>query len=152
MENRLGMNCPLGYILAMEGTDPILSPKQVVGWWEQGLRVASVCHFGLGVYSNGTGREGGLTERGPDLLKAMAEVGMILDLHIRQTKLSGRLWICIQGSCWPVNNCRALVPGCRQFSDDQIRAILDRDGVIGVALDIWMLYPDFVERVTPNTV
>jgi membrane dipeptidase len=50
------------------------------------------------------------------------------------------------------NNCRTLVPGCRQFSDEQIRAILQRDGVIGVALDIWMLYPEFKEGITLNTV
>jgi membrane dipeptidase len=50
------------------------------------------------------------------------------------------------------NNCRALVPGDRQFSDDQVRAIADHGGVIGVALDAWMLYPGWVKGETPNTV
>ena len=40
-------------------------------------------------------------------------------------------------------NCRSIVPGERQFSDDQIRCILERNGIIGGALDTWMLYPDF---------
>jgi membrane dipeptidase len=39
------------------------------------------------------------------------------------------------------NMCRALVPGDRQFSDDQIRALIDRGAVIGMALDAWMLHP-----------
>ena len=39
------------------------------------------------------------------------------------------------------NMCRALVPGDRQFSDEQIRALIERDAVIGMALDAWMLLP-----------
>jgi membrane dipeptidase len=38
-------------------------------------------------------------------------------------------------------NCRELVPGERQFSDQQILLLLERDGVLGVALDNWMLLP-----------
>ena len=33
------------------------------------------------------------------------------------------------------------MPHNRQFSDDQIRALVSRGAVIGVALDAWMLYP-----------
>ena len=47
------------------------------------------------------------------------------------------------------NNCRALVPGDRQFTDDQIRKIIERDGVIGSA---WMLYPGWTKGETFNTV
>jgi len=148
-----GTDRTLGYILAMEGADPILSPAHVSWWWERGLRVLGVCHFGLGVYAHGTGREGGLTSRGPDLLRAMDEVGMILDLtHLADQAFWEALELYKGAVLASHNNCRALVPGCRQFSDEQIRAIIQRDGVIGAALDIWMLYPGFVEEVTPNTV
>jgi membrane dipeptidase len=41
-------------------------------------------------------------------------------------------------------NCRALVPHQRQFSDDQIRAVIERDGVLGAALDTWMIKPAWV--------
>ena len=37
-------------------------------------------------------------------------------------------------------NCRAIVPGERQFPDDQLRAVIRRGGVIGVSMDSWMLY------------
>jgi membrane dipeptidase len=37
------------------------------------------------------------------------------------------------------SNCRALVPHQRQFSDEQLRAIVERGGVVGAALDAWML-------------
>jgi membrane dipeptidase len=38
------------------------------------------------------------------------------------------------------HNCRALVPGDRQLTDGQIRQLVARGAVIGVALDAWMLY------------
>ena len=41
------------------------------------------------------------------------------------------------------NNCRALVPHQRQFSDEQLRAIFARGGVIGAAFDIWMVTPNW---------
>jgi membrane dipeptidase len=50
------------------------------------------------------------------------------------------------------NNCRALVPGDRQYSDEQIKAIVQRGGVIGAVLDAWMLYPDWVKEVTQPSV
>ncbi|MGH2388730.1 MAG: membrane dipeptidase, partial [Chloroflexota bacterium] len=43
-----------------------------------------------------------------------------------------------------------LVPHQRQFDDDQIRAIVARDGVIGVALDVWMLAPGWTHGVSTN--
>ena len=41
-----------------------------------------------------------------------------------------------RGPVWASHsNCRALVPHQRQFSDEQLKAIFARDGVIGAALD-----------------
>lgn len=139
----------LGFILAMEGADPIISPEWVGWWWEQGLRVVSLSHYGLSTYAHGTGTEGGLTSLGRPLLRAMDDIGLILDL----THLSDQsFWEALEAFNGPVmashNNCRALVPGDRQFSDEQLQAIIERDGVMGVALDAWMLYPDWVKGET----
>jgi membrane dipeptidase len=144
---------PLGFILSMEGADPIAWPGQVASWWDDGLRVVGLSHYGISAYAHGTGTEGGLTEQGRALLREMDAVGMILDL----THLSDlAFWQAIdrfQGAVLAShNNCRALVPGDRQFSDDQVRAIAGRGGVIGVALDAWMLYPGWVKGETSNTV
>jgi membrane dipeptidase len=48
------------------------------------------------------------------------------------------------------NNCRALVPGDRQFSDEQIRRIVERGGVIGVVCDNWMLLSGWKTGTTPR--
>ncbi len=147
-------NTPLGFLLAMEGADPIVGPEQVESWWQAGLRMIGVTHYGVGVYAHGTSTEGGFKPEGRKLLQAMDSVGMILDLsHLSEPAF----WEALELYQGPVvashNNCRALVPGDRQFSDEQLKAVFERDGVIGVALDAWMLYPHWIKGVTaPNVV
>ena len=40
------------------------------------------------------------------------------------------------------------IPGQRQLNDHQIRRLIERDAVIGVALDAWMLYPNWIKGTT----
>ena len=144
---------PLGFILSMEGADPIVWPEQVASWWQDGLRVVSLSHYGVSAYAHGTGTNGGLNDLGRALLREMDSAGMILDLsHLSEPAF----WEALDHFEGPVlashNNCRALVPGDRQFSDDQLKAMIDRGGVMGVALDAWMLYPRWVKGETSNSV
>lgn len=142
---------PIGYIFAMEGGDPIEYPEQVADWYGQGLRVVGPAHYGPSAYAYGTGSSGGLKPAGRELIQIMRSLGMILDVtHLAEESF----WEALELFDGPVlashNNCRALVPGDRQFSDDQIRALIVRDAVIGVAFDTWMLIPDWVEGATPH--
>lgn len=144
-------SAPLGYILSMEGADPILSPQDVFEWWESGLRVVGLSHYGVSAYAHGTGTTGGLTARGVELLKALDEVGMVLDVaHLADEAF----FQVVEHFKLPVLashcNCRALVPNQRQLSDEQIRRLIQRDSVIGSAFDCWMLLPDYVPGETPN--
>ena len=133
---------PLGFVLSMEGADPILTPDQLEEWWNLGLRLLGPTHYGPGRYAGGTGTELGLTELGPPLLREMARLGILLDM----THFSDQaFWEALTHYDGPVlashNNCRALVRHQRQFSDAQLEAIIDRDGVVGAAFDAWMLKP-----------
>ena len=150
---------PLGFVISMEGADPILQPDQLEEWVGGGLRLLGLTHYGPGRYAGGTGTELGLTELGPPLLSEMQRLGVTLDL----THCSDQaFWEALEHYEGLVlashNNCRALVPHQRQFSDEQLRAIFERDGVIGAAFDAWMLQPGWVsgqstnEAVTLNTV
>ncbi len=150
---------PLGFVVSMEGADPILKPDQLEEWFGGGLRLLGLTHYGPGRYAGGTGTELGLTELGPPLLAEMERLGVTLDL----THCSDQaFWEALDHYDGLVlashNNCRALVPHQRQFSDEQLRAIFERDGVIGAAFDAWMLQPGWVsgqstnEAVTLNTV
>ena len=79
----------------------------------------------------------------------MEKAGIVLDL----THLADQaFWEALDNFSGPVlashNNCRALVPHQRQFTDEQLNAIIARNGVVGAALDAWMLYPDWIKGET----
>ena len=141
------LRTPPGLIIAMEGADPIVAPSQAERWFADGLRTVGIAHYGASAYGVGTGAAGPLTPAGVELLKEFDDLGMILDLTHSSDPTFFQALDVFHG---PVhashNNCRALVPGDRQYSDEQIRLLIARGGVIGVALDAWMLYPPGWQR------
>ncbi len=143
---------PLGFILSMEGADPILSPEDVELWYNAGLRIIGPAHYGVSPYAHGTGTVGGLFPQGKTLLREMERVGMILDVtHLSDQCFDEALEIYHGPVLASHHNCRALVPDQRQLSDDQIRRLIERKAVIGVALDAWMLYPGWIRgQTTPQ--
>ncbi|MBK34123.1 MAG: peptidase [Gemmatimonadetes bacterium] len=140
---------PLGIILSMEGADPIVWPEQAASWWKDGLRIVSLSHYGFSAYAYGTDTEGGVTERGEALLREMSKLGMVLDTtHLADQAFWEALDL-FDGRIMASHQCsRALVPGVRQFTDEQLKAVVDRDGVIGAALDAWMLCPGWIKGET----
>ncbi|NOX53790.1 MAG: peptidase M19 [Planctomycetes bacterium] len=133
---------PIGIILSMEGATAILEPEQVAEWYEAGLRIVGPAHYGPNQYCHGTGSEGGLTDEGRRLLQEMERAGVLLDMtHLADQSF----WEALDLYGGPVlashHNCRALVPGDRQLTDEQIKALAERGAVIGAALDCWMLKP-----------
>ena len=140
---------PVGYILNLEGADSIVTLKHLERSYEQGLRAVGPAHYGPGVYANGTDATGGFNAKGRELLKEMERLGIILDVtHL----CDDCFWEALDlfgGPMWASHqNCRALVPHNRQFSDEQIKALVERDAVIGAALDAWMLVPGWVRKKT----
>ncbi|GAB4581865.1 MAG: membrane dipeptidase [Anaerolineales bacterium] len=135
---------PMGLIISMESADPILFPEQLEDWHRAGVRAIGPAHYGPGRYAGGTGTERPLTPNGIALLREMERLGIILDM----THFSDQaFWQALEIFAGPLlashNNCRALVPHQRQFDDAQLRAIIEREGVIGVAFDSWMLQLDW---------
>ncbi len=143
---------PQGYVLAMEGADPIVSPDQVPEWWGQGLRVVSLCHYGVSPYAHGTGAPGGLTPRGREMLKALEKAGMILDTSHLAEKAFWEALDLFQGQVLASHNCcRSLCDDDRQIDDRQIKALVDRGAVIGTAFDAWMLSPSWDKEAMDNS-
>ena len=142
---------PIGYVLALEGADSIVTLDHLHTYYELGLRSIGPAHFGPGRYAAGTQSDGsGLTTAGRELLREMNQLNVLLDL----THLTDRgFYEALEVYHGPVlashQNCRALVPGERQFSDAQLRAVIERGGVVGGALDAWMLEAGY-ERGGPS--
>jgi membrane dipeptidase len=142
---------PFGFVLLMEGADPIVAPEQARLWWEDGLRMVGPAHYGPSAYAFGTGSAGPLTAKGRELLRIMDELGMMLDVsHLTDESFHEALDR-FQG---PVlashSNSRALVPGDRQLDDAMIQRMIERGGVIGAVMDAWMLQPNWVRGETTN--
>lgn len=142
---------PIGMVLVMEGADPVIEPSELEYWHSRGLRQVNLVHYGVNRYAAGTGAEGGLTADGRALLEECRRLGVAIDV----THLADRAFFEVFDSYdGPVlashQNCRALVPEQRQFSDEQLRLLIARNAVIGVALDSWMLCPGWKTAVTPR--
>lgn len=148
-EDENSQTLPLGYILSMEGADCILRPDQVQEWFDAGLRIVGPAHYGVSPYAHGTGTEGGLFERGPELLREMERVGMILDVtHLADQSFDEAIEIYGGPLLASHHNNRTLVPNQRQLSDEQAKKLIARGAVIGHALDIWMMHPNYVRGET----
>ena len=144
---------PIGIIIAMEGSDGIAYPEQAEHWYKHGLRCASLVHYGTSAYAVGTGFEGPLTKEGRTLLAEFDRLGIILDAtHLSDTSFTEAMNVFEGPVMASHNNCRALVPGQRQFSDEQLKTILHRGGVIGLAFDAWMIYPGWKRGETDRSV
>ena len=148
------VSCQLGFVLSMEGADPIVGPGSLGQWVEQGLRIVSLAHYGPSRYAHGTKSEGGLFPMGRELLAEMGRLGVALDVtHLSDGSFVEVLDVFDGPVLATHSNCRALVPGHRQLSDDMIRELVAREAVIGSALDAWMLQPGWViGETTPDGV
>ena len=135
-----------GLILLMEGADPIVQIRDLPRWWNRGLRMIGLT-FGDTVYGRGvaggssTFKKGGLTAKGTALLKAMAELGFMWDVsHLTEDGIWQGLDLQPPYVFASHANVQALTPTDRHLSDNVIRAIAQRNGVMGM-----VLYNGFLE-------
>lgn len=142
---------PLGFVLTMEGADPLLVPETVDEFYEHGLRAIGLTHYGANRYGGGTRCEVGLALDAIPLLRRIEDLGMTVDVtHLSDVafwqlldNFGGRIHASHQNS-------RRICDWQRQFSDQQYKAVIDRGGVIGMAMDIIMIQTGFVRKSSPR--
>jgi membrane dipeptidase len=141
----------IGYILSLEGADSLVTLQNLEKAYAYGLRALGPAHYGPGRYANGTDATGKMNSNGLGLLKKMEELNIILDAtHL----CDDAFWQALDhfhGAIWAShNNCRSLVDHNRQFSDEMIKVLIERDAVIGAPLDAWMMVPGWIrQKSTP---
>lgn len=136
---------PIGYILSLEGADSLITVDYVEKAYQQGLRAIGPAHYGSGRYANGTNATGKMGQNGLDLLKKMASLNMILDATHLCDDAFWQAMTHFDGAVWASHNlCRSIVDHNRQFSDAQIKELIQRNAVIGAAFDAWMIVPNWV--------
>ena len=100
-------------------------------------------------FAAGVGHEGpgdGITELGKKALAVMEKLGMVIDVSHASEKT---FWDIMENTSGPViashSNAYALCPNKRNLKDDQIKAIAERGGVIG--MNSW---GDFIDEEKPT--
>jgi len=134
----------LGIVPLMEGADPVRSPQELEEWYERGVRIIGPAWDNTR-YAHGAWRGGGgFTAEGHQLMEVMADLGFILDITHLSEEASLEALERYEGVLVATHsNARALVPGERQLSDEQIRRLAERNGVVGVVLFNGFLKPDY---------
>lgn len=125
---------PVGVVLVMEGADPLVTPDDLASWYGRGLRLLGPAWHQTR-YSGGTGAPGPLTDLGRELMQAMREMGVVLDVaHLADESFWEALELGPDRVVSSHGNARALVPTDRHLTDDMILALSERDGVIGLVM------------------
>ena len=146
-------------IVHMEGAEPIASDlSNLEAWYERGLRSVGPVwsrpnDFAEGVpfrFPSTPDVGGGLTQPGKELVRACNELGILVDLsHLNWAGF----WDVAQLSNAPLvathSNAHALCESSRNLTEEQLAAIRDSGGVVGVNFAISFLRAD--GREDPET-
>lgn len=141
-----------GFILGMEGVEPLGSDLGLLRiFYELGVRVIGLTHALRNYAADGafftpkkTGLQGGLSDFGVSLLEQAQAMGVLIDVsHLNDPGF----WDVVKFSKTPImashSNCRALADHPRNLTDEQIRAVADTGGVIGVnSINLFVSPPD----------
>jgi membrane dipeptidase len=127
-------------VILIEGAECIREPGEVAFWHGQGIRLIGPA-WNRTRYSGGTGQPGGLSALGVELMQAMRQYKLALDVaHMDEQAFWQAIEIFDGAVCATHCNPRALLGGeglefsNRHLSDAMIQAIGQRGGVIGTVL------------------
>ncbi len=136
---------PLGLVLLMEGADPLVTPDDLGEWRTRGIRLLGPA-WQRTRYSGGTKAPGPLTDLGRELMAAMKQEGVALDVsHLAEESFWEALEKGPENVIASHSNARALVPTDRHLSDDMIRALGERSGLVGLVIANPFLNPETTE-------
>jgi membrane dipeptidase len=130
-------------IILLEGGDPIRTPDDVTPLFAAGVRIVGLA-WRRTRHAGGTREPGGLSELGRATVRELDKHGIIHDAsHLAEKAFWELLDLSAGAVIASHSNCRAIVPGDRQLSDEMIRAIIARGGVIGINFfDRFLMPPD----------
>lgn len=126
---------PVGLVPLMEGAEGVRAPSELEDWWQAGARIVGLAWAG-NRYCGGTREPGPLTDEGQILVKAMAGIGFALDIsHMDELAARQALDLYAGPLLASHANAAAVIPeytGNRHLPDSVIKALIGRDGVIGL--------------------
>lgn len=137
----------LGLIIGFQSSDHFRSAADVALFHNLGQRVSQLTYNARNRLGSGCNQDGGLTPYGAEIVAAMNDAGMAVDISHCSDRTS---LDAVAASRQPVlvthSNCRALVPHRRCKPDAVLRAVAARGGVMGITV-----IPAFVGKRRPVT-
>jgi len=126
---------PVGLLISMEGAEGIEHPDELYEWWQAGLRIIGPVWAG-GRFCGGTMEAGEFTREGWAFLDTMAEIGFPMDIAHMNERSARQALDHFPGTVIASHgNARALIKEDsreRQFSDDVLKQLIQRDGIVGM--------------------
>ena len=128
----------LGLMLSIEGAEALgSSPELMDAFWALGVRMVGLTWSRRNAFADGSGEPnaGGLSRLGEELVDRLVALGCAIDLaHASERTFDDVLERTDTGAALLVSHtcCQAVRDIPRNTSDDQLRAIAGRDGLIGI--------------------
>jgi membrane dipeptidase len=127
----------IGLVLAVEGAEPFgLDPDMADVYWELGVRLVGLTWNRRNAFADGAAETptGGLSALGRELVDRLASLGIAIDLAHASERTFEDVLARVANTPVLVSHagCRALLDTPRNVSDDQLRAVAERGGVLGL--------------------
>jgi membrane dipeptidase len=124
-------------VITVEGGEPLEGSIEALRTiYTLGVRALTLTHFPRNELGDGSGADSGshLTEFGGEVVREMNRLGMLVDIsHLNEKGF----WDVIELSKDPVvathSNCKALCSHHRNLTDDQIKALAEKGGVMNLS-------------------
>lgn len=144
--SRLAEDSRIGFLTLMEGADPIEKPENLIEFYERGVRIIGLAWNDRNQYASGNNTGSGLTKDGTELIKRMNDLRITLDLsHLNEKSFWEAIELTALVPIASHSNARSLTDHPRNLKDDQLLAISQRGGVIGL-----VLYNNFLKTGDTN--
>lgn len=136
---------PLHLGILIENADPIRSPADLPWWRERGVVAVGMAWAKSSRYAGGNTTQEGITPLGRELVREMDRLGIVHDAsHLSDLAFAELCDLTDRPIIASHSNCRGILgepTAQRHLTDDQIRSITRRGGVIGLNL-----FAKFIDR------
>ncbi|NLE74522.1 MAG: hypothetical protein GX604_07840 [Actinobacteria bacterium] len=138
-------------IIALEGADPLEGdPEAIADFHRQGVRLVTLAWDDNPFCGTTFGAGGGLTRRGEELVQFCEELGVMVDVsHASDIAFWDVCRVASRPFVASHSNCRAVCGSPRNLTDEMIRALAERGGVMGLNLCSGFLSQSYYNQEAP---
>jgi len=125
----------IAVIMGLQNADEFREPKDVKAFYQLGLRCAQLTYNTQNLLGSGSTErvDGGISDYGERIIKSMNEVGMLIDVsHSGDKTTLDAIELSPKPIAFTHSNCRALNNHPRLKTDEAIRKLAAKGGVMGI--------------------